>query len=845
LRPEAARLLETLAASIAEGSAIDWDRSVAPLSPDERRVASHLRLVDSLAGVYRTLPHDEGDAPADGPAAEPAGPRWGRLILLDRIGQGTSGDVFRAWDSDLQREVALKLLRVDGASSEAANARVLQEARRLARVRHPSVVHVYGAERHERSIGLWMELIRGRSLDQIVREDGPMTAADAARIGADLCGAVAAVHAVGLLHRDIKAQNVIRDESGRVVLMDFGTGEELASASRRVAGTPLYLAPEVLVEGRPSFASDVYSLGVLLYFLCTGSFPVEASSIEALATAHRTGGARPLRRVNRAIPDGFARIVDRALAPDPGSRYADAAAMEQALRQFAGNAERPAVRGVARWRGMLSAAAAAAIVAAVLFGLLRSRDGFAVPAPASVAVLPLTAVSDSPDAAILADALTDELITTLGQVRALRVTAYTSVRRFKGTREPVAAIAQRLGVAQVLEGTVTAQPGSKGAPGRVRVNARLITAGSDVEIWSGSLERPMGDLLALEKDLARGIARQVHAKLTRLEMTRLAPRAGTNAAAEQAYLEGRAHLSQFAARAALALDAFRRALAIDPDYAAAHAGAARSYLALGFDRAISQPEARASALAAATRALDLDPDLGEAHAVLADLRFYFDWDFAGADREYRLALDAEPSAAYARGQYAQFLAALGRLDEARQYAAESAALDPLSAAPELTRALILYYGRRYDEALASVRHAESLDPALPTSHFLEGRILEARGDLAGALRETQRAIDTSAVVAAGWRVQALRLRALQGDGSRARAEMAALSSGRQADYLGGSAHEAYFRLATGEPDAALAVLSRAVATRDPSVLWIDVDPRLDSLRGRPEFADLRRRIGLR
>ena len=232
------RLIDEVAASIADGQPVVWDSPGQPISDRERRLLQHLRVIDSLATVYRSMPADLAEDDSTPPPIElaPDGPRWGRLLLLDRIGHGVSGDVFRAWDGELQREVALKLLHVDGVSSDAAaNARVLREARRLARVRHPHIVHVYGAERHEERIGLWMELVRGRTLDDIVRTDGPMSPDLVAAIGADLCGAVAAVHGAGLLHRDIKAQNAVREDSGRVVLMDFGAGEEMTAA--RLSGS--------------------------------------------------------------------------------------------------------------------------------------------------------------------------------------------------------------------------------------------------------------------------------------------------------------------------------------------------------------------------------------------------------------------------------------------------------------------------------------------------------------------------------------------------------------------------------------------------------------------------------
>lgn len=844
MKQDSARAIEHLAASIADGTTVDWGAAESSISPGEQRLLRHLHLIGTLAEVYRSLPVDPA-SPEDDPLADPhpAGPRWGRLILLDRIGQGTSADVFRAWDVDLQREVALKLLRLDGVTADAAaNTRMLQEARRIARVRHPHVVHVYGAERHEERIGLWMELVRGRSLDDIVRDDGPLAADAAARIGADLAGAVAAVHAAGLLHRDVKAQNVIQDESGRIVLMDFGAGEEIG-ARPRVAGTPLYIAPEVLAGGPASAASDVYSLGVLLFYLTTGRFPVQAASLEELQRAHRAGGRRPLRQVNPKLPATFAGIVDRALSADPAARFATAAAMEAELRRVASGGtvtdDRPA-----RWRGWAVGAATAAAVIALLATIasVRPFSPRPNPEPTSIAVLPLAFAADQSDAALLADGLTDELITTLGQVQALRVTAHTSVRRFRGSTEPVSAIAAQLGVASVLEGSIAVDRG--GADPRVRVNLRLIKAGTDAQIWSDRFERGLGDLLALEREIARAVTGSISARLTDGEAARFARASATSPPAQRAYLQGIAYLSQnrHGAEVRPALEALQQAIAIDPSFAPAHAAAARTYVLLGFDREIPQSEAYAAAKAAAQRALALDPDLAEARIALADVSFYYEWDFAGAEAEYQRAIRLAPSGAYARTQYARLLAALGRTDEARQHADGAVAVDPLTAEVTLTQGLMAYYQRRYDEA-ADILHATSrMDPRFPGAYFTLGRIEEARGRLANAMDFTDRAIRLSETPA--WRAQALRLRALAGQTAAARSALARLQDRLAADGRTlADPHEAYVRLALGERDAALDLLTAAVDARDPAVLWIGVDPRLDSIRGDPRFRQLIARLG--
>ena len=289
MSPEAA--LDALAASIADGQPIDWQQLEAEAGPRDRRLIRHLRLVENISSLYRSIP--ELDDTLDDEA--PDGPRWGRLVLLDRIGTGASCDVHRAFDTDLHRHVAVKLLHPDGRATGAAHDRILQEARRLARVRHPHVVQVFGAEQHRDRVGLWMELVDGESLDQIVRARGPFGAREAAGIGQDLCAALAAVHAAGLLHRDVKAQNVLRESGGRIVLMDFGTGEERAptGGAARLVGTPLYLAPEILAGQPASTASDVYSLGVLLFYLVTGQFPTASATMEQLRDGASARPAAP------------------------------------------------------------------------------------------------------------------------------------------------------------------------------------------------------------------------------------------------------------------------------------------------------------------------------------------------------------------------------------------------------------------------------------------------------------------------------------------------------------------------------------------------------------------------
>jgi serine/threonine protein kinase/tetratricopeptide (TPR) repeat protein len=336
------RLIDVVAA-VSDGAIVDWNRTESETPPAARHLVGHLRVLERVASVHAALPpiaaferslHDSLWHPAASAEAPPVGTpaTWGPLTIVERIGSGTYADVYRGRDPRLDRSVALKLLRHrDG--DTAVESDTIEEARLLARVRHPNVVMVHGAERIEGRVGIWMELVDGQTLEQELRDHGPFSAKGLVDVGTALCQALGAVHTAGLLHRDVKAQNVLRDRDGRVLLTDFGTGRETADvgSTRELAGTPLYLAPEVL-NGQPaSVGSDLYSLGVLLYHLATGSFPVSGRSLRDLSDAHARGVHVPLQESRPDVPKRLAAAIDRAAAADVGQRYESAHAFETAL----------------------------------------------------------------------------------------------------------------------------------------------------------------------------------------------------------------------------------------------------------------------------------------------------------------------------------------------------------------------------------------------------------------------------------------------------------------------------------------------------------------------------------
>ena len=334
---------EALAAAILDGRAVDWGAADSDVGTD---YAEEFRVVATLVAVHRVPVAPASSPPTQathGQVPERQPSTWGPLTRLECIGEGSFGRVFRAWDARLQRHVALKLLHAPATDAVSSPSRAIDEARLLARVRHSHVLTVYGAECLDGEIGIWTEFIEGRTLAAMMRESGPLPPADVIEIGLDLCGALAAVHAAGLLHRDVKAQNVMRESGGRIVLMDFGAGHDLEVPARagELVGTPLYLAPEILDGGAASTHSDVYALAVLLYFLVTGSHPVSGRTLDEVRAAHREGRAVWPRDEYADVPEPLAKVITQGLVATPSERYPSVGEFEAALRGAQGGVNKP------------------------------------------------------------------------------------------------------------------------------------------------------------------------------------------------------------------------------------------------------------------------------------------------------------------------------------------------------------------------------------------------------------------------------------------------------------------------------------------------------------------------
>ena len=613
--PDDDALVIRLASAIVDATGPDWAAAESTaVNADVGRLIRELRVVAALAAVHRESPPAPANTPIEAPSDTLS--RWGPLLLRGTVGQGHFGTVYLAWDEALERQVALKLLRGTSRAGE-----IIQEGRLLARVRHPNVVTVYGVDRHDGVVGLWMEFVDGLTLARVLATRGALDPREAALVGIDLCRAVAAVHKAGLVHRDIKAHNVMREGSGRIVLMDFGAGELRTERSGpgTAAGTPLYLAPELFAGGPATIASDVYSMGVLLFHLVTMRYPVEGATLEQIAAAQVRRERHHLGELRPDLPDSFSTIVERALDRDPARRYRTCDEMQRDLMDAAQQYGSPQVSADA-----------------------PDRSG----RTASVAVLPFANLGPDRDVEYLSSGLADELLTGLGKVPGLRLVSRTSAAHAAGAETDIRRLCRRLGVDAVIEGTV------RKSGDRVRITAQLVSAVDGCHLWSDGYDRDAGDVFAVVDDIARSVVDRLKVSLAEVLRRPLVDRHTENARAYEYYLKGRFYWTRrYHGGLVAALEHFKKAIEEDAGYALAFAGLADAYAFIGV-YAVQRPRlALAQAVAAAKRALDAQPGpAGSAHVV----GLHQDGQRLGSGRR-RAGVRSRPGAGSAAGRHAHLL----------------------------------------------------------------------------------------------------------------------------------------------------------------------------------------------
>ena len=694
--PENPEHLLEIAARIDGEQGVDWEREEAD-HPETRSFLRGLRSLEKLARFQKQSRGDRGPAPERDPVLF----RWGSLRVLDKLGEGGFAEVYRAWDTTLEREVALKLRRSEPGAEGGARA-WLEEARRLARVRHPHVVSIYGSEIRDGRVGMWMERIEGKTLEEVLADHGPLSAREAALVGIELCGAVAAVHAAGLLHGDIKTTNVMRERGGRIVLMDFGAGSERVPSGGGLPApafaTPLVSAPEVLRGEDPRVESDLYSIGALLYRLVTGRYHVAGGSFEEVRTRLERGETVALRDARPDLPHEFVEVVTRALRVRVEERFPTAGAMESALARVSGGA-------VPR----------------------RISGGEGIPA-ASIAVLPLKNLSDDSSNDYFADGLAEELLLNLARIQGLRVAARTSSFRFKGGGDDLRDVGRKLNVETILEGSV------RKAGNRVRIALQLVHAAEGHQLWSRSYDRELGDIFAIQEDVAGSVTAALKVALLRTGASSPRP---VRTEAYDALLLGRYfHRRGSGEDLIKALGHFRTSIEFDPGFALAWAGLGLTHVRQCSHGYAPLQEGYRQGREAARRAVELEPDLPDGHTLLGMIHMEHDWDWDEADREFRAAMALDPGHAGCNANAAWLANVLGRHDEAVELSRRASELDPLSIPYWSNRGMLAWYAGLDEDAVAHYRKALELDPGFPLTRAKLGRVFLTMGRHEEALAET-------------------------------------------------------------------------------------------------------------
>jgi tetratricopeptide (TPR) repeat protein len=728
---------------------------------------------------------------------------------VKRLAVGSFGELYLAHDPELDREVALKLLRPH-ASDRLLSERLLTEARTLARVRHPNVVAVHGADAREGRAGLWMELVKGRTLEAWLRDNGPLGAGEAIAIGRDICRALAAVHAAGLVHGDIKTQNVMREDGGRIVLMDFGAGQA-QGAARAAAGTPLYLAPEVLAGAPATPRSDIYSLGVLLFHLLTNRYPCVAEDMDALRAAHARGSRVRLRDLRPDLPAALVDAVERAVEPDPALRFPTPGAMERGLSGVNGDRDRSR-----SWWPLAAVATAAALALALAAAIPLINRTLWGPRVASIAVVPFTVTEGNVASHLIAGLSTD----VWRELQRFDL----EVKRGASSGDDV----RRLGAEAMLRGAASR------ADGVARLRVAVVRAGAS-ELWSQEYALDDPSLPALPGRIAREAASAL----------RVAGRPGAvppahqaNYRAYDAYQRGRVLWEQRnPALLERSLEYFDQAVALDPAYAQPWAGKADAYIAMGVPAfgALRPLEARRLAKEAALKAIELDPNLTEAHTSLAFTAFLHDWDWPVAERRFKRALELNPQYPLAHHWYAEFLNEMGRFNEAMAEIRRAQSLDPMSVLIHRDIGWHLFCQRRYDEAIAQLRETLTLDPGFVAARTLLARALSAKGlhrDALHEIEQTRQSISPSTYLSFRGYIDAA-----AGDRSNALAAISELRRLSTSSYVS-PYYLALIHTALGQNADALTELERSHAEQDSTLVTVNIDPRFDSLRDDPRFKAL-------
>jgi TolB-like protein/Flp pilus assembly protein TadD len=816
----------------------------------EHQIRKRIRKIQRIHALFDSLVQaDQSDFEDAATGQDLVGRKVGSFEIVDIIGRGGMGVVYLAHDTKLDRSVAIKSIPPKLASDSTTRTRFHREAKLLASLNHPNIAVIHEIIEQDKDTDyLVLEYVPGESLAQRIARE-PLKMEDS--IAQQIALAVSAAHDKGVIHRDLKPGNIKLAPDGRVKVLDFGlaktsvsegTDIEITSTEPgHIIGTPAYMSPEQARGMDIDHRTDIWSFGCIMYQMLTAHLPFEGET--ATDTLARIIERQPdWELLPQDTPSNIRVLLRHCLEKNQDERLGDIADAAIEIREtlnLPATTTAAPVRSLWRWAMVIGLIVGTLVVLLTVVGLNIGRwreqllGGAGPGRIESLAVLPLENLTGDPEQEYFADGMTDALVANLGKIGTLRVISRQSVMRYKGTYKPLPEIARELNVDAVVEGTVL-RVGEQ-----VRITAQLIEGATDRHLWVESYERDLRDVLALQSEVARAIVREIKVAVTPTEEARLTSTRPVNPEAQELYIKGCYYYNKWSKEGyERASEYFQQAIEVDPNDARAYVGLANCYGMSGFFGYIPLKESSYQAMELAKKALVIDESLAEAHEALAAGKLYIYWDWAGAEEGFNRAHALNPNLVGAN-EYAWFLMAVGRFDEAIAEAERTLRLDPFTVSTNSTLAHFYTHARQYDQALAQwQRFLElGLDDARAYSGF--ARVYELMGKFEDCVR---------------FRQKAMTLRGDTPDDIEALG-LAYSESGPKGywmwhlDRLKGRydrnpTNTAIYYAQLGDKEQAFVWLEKAYEKHDMELISLKYNPRFDPLRNDPRFGDLLRRMNL-